>query len=76
MDFWSLIEEWIGISEDTLLSPKQKRWFYETTIMDYLLKLREDDLPALRAAIRVSRDSIYPTDIDPQQPSQTPEACP
>lgn len=65
MDFFSLIEELIevvyadGTSKNetrTILNKDQARKFMETTIMDYLYNLKEEDLPALRAAIRMARD--------------------
>ncbi len=57
MDFWSLIQEIMDITEDTILNKKQRRRFIETTIMDYLSKLDYEDLPQLKAEIGVSRNS-------------------
>lgn len=56
MDFWSLIEEIIDIKLDSLLNIEQKRKFLETTLMDYLYNLKEDEMPAMRAAIKMARD--------------------
>lgn len=56
MDFFSLIEELIEIREDSILNKEQTRRFFETTMFDYLSKLEADDLPALKAAIRMAKE--------------------
>ncbi len=40
---------------DSLLNQAQKDKFIETEILDALLQIKEDDLPALRAAWKMSR---------------------
>lgn len=57
MDFWSLIQELLDIGEDTILNKSQRRRFIETTVMDYLSNLNEDDLPLLRAEIKLARNN-------------------
>ncbi len=54
MDFWSFIEELFEVNEG-ILNKEQRRHHFEQIIMDYLSALKEEDLPALRAAIRVAR---------------------
>lgn len=51
-----LISELQDICQDSLLNPVQKNKFIESTVLSALLEIQEDDLPALRAAWRISKE--------------------
>ncbi len=50
-----LIAELQDICFDTILNRQQKERFIDSTVLSALLRIEEDELPALRAAWRMSK---------------------